>query len=66
MLVTPVNFKQLVFSHCTVNTGRVTFVAPVCNELLIIHQAVLITSVLIRTQGYRLTSRDKNVNEEEQ
>jgi len=37
----------------------------ICNELLIIHQAVLITSVLIRTQGYRLTSRDKNVNEEE-
>ena len=27
MLGTPVYFKQIVFSHCTVNTGRITFVA---------------------------------------
>jgi hypothetical protein len=40
--------------------------SPICNEILIIHQAVLITSDLIRTQAYRLTSRDKNVNDEEQ
>jgi len=40
--------------------------SPICNELLIIHQALLITSILIWTQGYRLTSRDKNANEEEQ
>jgi hypothetical protein len=37
---------------------------PIYNELLIVHQAPLITFILIQAQGYRLSNGDKNVNDE--
>jgi hypothetical protein len=38
--------------------------SAIYNELLIIHQAALITCILIQAQGCRQNGRDKNVNDE--